>query len=59
VTTHLWVNSLSLGISNFPDSSWKHKDFLWTRGGNLINHACDAIADVMTDLFASDNDRDN
>jgi len=53
------VNSLSLGISNFLDSSWKHKDFLWTRGGNLINHACDAIADVMTDLFASDNDRDN
>jgi len=53
------VNSLSLGISNFPDSSWKHKDFLWTRGGNLTNHAYDANADVMTDLFASDNDRDN
>jgi hypothetical protein len=24
-----------------------------------LNHACDASADVMTDLFASDNDRDN
>jgi hypothetical protein len=24
-----------------------------------LNHACDASADVMTELFASDNDRDN